>query len=128
MASVYGVAQSQTGLKLLSSSSPLSSYFLEGGYYCWSSRKLLGRRETLRMKIKDSDWQNTKSEAVSVVDDFCSPPWTAHLPCLYYPRRCSSPNTPVVVFSLILIFSGLKKSNSVNEKLSICSIFKGSAV
>ena len=80
------------------------------------------------MKIKDSDWQNTKSEAISVVDDFCSPPWTARLLCLYYPGRCSSPNTPGVVFSLVLIFSGLKKSNSVNEKLSICPIFKGSAV
>lgn len=38
------------------------------------------------------------------------------------------PGTLVVVFSLVLIFSGLKKSDSVNEKLSICSILKGSAV
>ena len=44
------------------------------------------------------------------------------------PGRCSSLSTLVVVFSLVLIFSGLKQSDSVNEKLSICSILKGSAV
>lgn len=62
--------------------------------------------------------ENMKSKGISVVDDFSElpyhPGWPISHPCTI-PGRCSSHSTLVVILSLVLIPSGLIKSNSVNE-------------
>lgn len=79
-------------------SCPLSSYFLESGYYCWSSRKLLGRRETLRMKSRTQIGKTQSQRLSQWLMTSALHPGQPISPACTIQGRCSSPSTLVVCF------------------------------